>query len=353
VLIVESFLNRMWSAQSDQRQPFRLTAKVLEGLALVLPMGAPLGVITEFDSTTQVMDRLRPRLSAPIDPLVEKVLDRLPSQEAPLQRKPTHAKGAPPQPLPGAPGAPPQPLPGAPGATGALPDISGQGGAKDNYGDAAAHALEAAFAEFRKTRLGRELEKSAKEYVFSKKGIPLVILVTAAGVLFLAVDDPKLPSVPEIPIGEGISLKLSLSAKGSEVPGLLNDLIHQRTEGPAATGTPERKVGVTATFSFEALGAAAMALGRFFAEAGVWIGKGVVKAGTVIGAGLAKGARATGKFLGSLPPELLLGAGGAALGAGIGALAGGAMGALIGAGVGLVVGVGAGVAKRFLRQPTT
>ena len=340
-LVLESFLNRMWSAQSDQSQPFRITPKVLEGLALIFPYGAPLGAVTVFDSTEQVMDKLRRRLDGstdPIDPNAQKVLDRLPSQEKPLKREAAHEKAD-----------PQTPPPGSPGPNGGLPDIAGQAEAKDNYGDAAAKALEAAFAVFRATELGKELEKSAKEYVFSKKGIPLVIFVTAAGIVFLALDDPKLPSVPEIPIGEGISLKLDLSAKGSEVPGLLSDLVHQRSEGPATAGTPERKVGVTATFTFEALGRAVTSVGHFFAEAATWIGKGVVKAGTAIGKGIAKGAG----FLAKVAPELLFGAGGAALGAGIGAIAGGGVGALIGAGVGLAVGIGAGLVKRFLSRPGT
>lgn len=345
-LVLESFLNRMWFAQSEQQQPFRLTAKVLEGLAAVFPFGAPLGVVTHFDSTAQVMDLLRRRLGGPIDPNVAKVLDRLPSQEPRLKPVTRHDQAEPDTPQPGAPGGTgPQ---GAPGPTGSLPDIGGKPQPKDNYDDAAVNALQAAFAVFSATRLGRELKKSATDYVFSKKGIPLVIFVTAAGIVFLAVDDPKLPSLPEIPIAEGISLKIDLSAKASEVPGLLGDLVHDRASGPAAGGTPERKVGVTATFTFEAVGEAASAIGHFFSEAAVWIGKGIVKAGTVIGQGIGTAAKAVGGAFSKIPSEVLFGAGGAALGAGIGALAGGGIGALIGAGVGLAVGVGAGVVKRLV-----
>ena len=338
-LILESFLNRMWAAQSDRQQPFRLTAKVLEGLALVFPLGAPLGPITDFQSTEEVMTRLRPRLTAPIDPAVEKVLDRLPAQEKPLPRVPSAPTGA----------AAPK-LPAGVKAPAEIADPRKPPAPGNNYEEAMTRALEAAFESFRATRLGRELEKSVKEYVFSKKGIPLVILVTAAGLTFLAANDPKLPSVPGIPVGDGITLMFDVSAKSSELPGLLNDLVHQRLEAP---GAPERKVGVTATFTFEALGEMAMAVGHFFAEAGVWIGKGIVTAGTVIAKGVAKGARAADNFLSKLPPELVFGAGGAALGAGIGALAGGGLGALIGAGVGLGVGVGAGLLKRFMTQPAT
>src|SRR5207237_5114162 len=160
---------------------------------------------------------------------------------------------------------------------------------------------------------------------------------------FLAANDPKLPSVPAIPVGEGITLKVDLSAKGSEVRGLLGDFVQGRGEG---AGTPEKKVGISATLTFEAAGELATTVGHFFAEAATWIAKGLVKAGTAIG----RGARSATSFLFDKAPELLFGAAGAGIGAGIGALAGGGMGALVGAGVGLAVGVGAGLVKRFLSK---
>jgi hypothetical protein len=343
VLILESFLNRMWAAQSDRQKAFRLTPKVLEGLAILFPLGVSLGALTDYESTEPVLAKLRPRLAGPIEPAAAAVLDRLPTQEKPLgQAGPAGDTGA------GA-GTPGAALPRENAAREAAAAAAAPRGepAAGGGGDAAmGKALEAAFATFRQTRLGRELEKRAKDYVFSKEGIPLVILVTAGGLVFLAANDPRLPSTPEIEVGKGISLKLSPSLKPSEVPGLLDDLVKDRA---GAQGTPERKVTVGATFTFEALGELASAVGNFFVEAGTWIAKGAVTAGTAIG----RGAKAAGSFLFDRAPELLFGVAGAGLGAAVGALAGGGIGALVGAGIGLAVGAGAGLAKRFLtKQPT-
>ncbi|WP_321963643.1 DUF4157 domain-containing protein [Paraburkholderia sp. J7] len=336
-LVLESFLNRMWDAQSSREQPLRLSANVLDGLHLILGMDAPVSPYATFETASELIARLRPLLKSGAPDLnAPAALDKLVAGEKPLAHGGTALAGTPAAPI--FPGPAPGPAP--------IPDPRKPPPHGDNYDEAAMKALGAAFETFRKTRLGRELEKAVKEYVFSKDGIPLVIWVTTVGATFLAANDPKLPSVPDIPVGHGITLKFDVSAKGSELPLLLRDLVHDRAEPP---GTPERKVAVSATFTFEALGELAAAVGHFFAEAATWIGKGIVRAGTVIG----RGASAFAKALAKVPPELLFGAAGAALGAGIGALAGGGVGALIGAGVGLAAGIGAGVIKRYLGKEQT
>jgi hypothetical protein len=320
-LVLESFLNRMWDAQSKQQQPFRLTPKVIEGLAIIFPLGAPLGAVTDYPSTTPVIERLRSRLPASIDDRTAAVLDRLPQQEKPLARPGPGAAedaAAPKFPTPG-PQPPIVPDPRKPPPRGPGAD------------EAAAKALAAAFAEFQRTKLGKELEQAAKRYVFSKEGIPLVILVVGGLATFVAANDPKLPATPDIPLASGIKLKVELS-RASDVPPLLHDIIHDSTEPP---GTPERKVGVTATFTFEALGEATNAVGHFFAEAAGWITSGVVKAGTVVG-GAAR----------SVLPELA----GAALGATTGAIIGGAVGGGLGAGIGALAGAGIGAGAALIER---
>jgi hypothetical protein len=198
---------------------------------------------------------------------------------------------------------------------------------------AAKEALKAAAELFRKSKLGQELEKLGKDYALSKDGIPLVAIIAAGAITFVAANDVSIPSTPDIPLGDGIKLKLEIGAKPSELSPLLNDLVHGRAE----PNPPERKIGVQATFTWEALADFIVGAARFFAEAATWIGRGVVKVGTVIG-----------QAAKSVLPEILGALGGAAVGAGIGALAGGGIGALIGAGIGAGVGLAAALIKRLV-----
>jgi hypothetical protein len=142
---------------------------------------------------------------------------------------------------------------------------------------------------------------------------------------FVAANDPKLPSVPEIPLGEGIKLKFEYSGRVSDLPPFLRQLARGESD---ATSKDEKKVGVSVTLTFEAIEELAKSVGRFFAKAGRWIGNGIIKVGTIIGKALAKAA-----------PYLLAALGGAALGAAIGGIAGGGFGALIGAAIGAGVGL--------------
>ncbi len=329
-VVVQSFLDRMWASQSGQAKPFRMSAKVVEGLSalFLLPPIFPSG---DFESTEPVLAWLRPRLTKSIDPNLVKMLDRLPSQERALGAAADHGDGAIAQPrgLGTVPGTTDPRRPPAPSSSDAT--------------DAASEALLAALATFRATPLGRELEKAGKQYVLSLQGLPLVVLVTLVGAEFYAASDSKLPSLPELPVGDGITLKVDLSSKPSQLGGLLGDIAHDRAE---PSGTPERKAGIGLKFTNEGLVRAAVAIGHFFKEAATWIAKGVVKAGTVIGQGAAKG----GKFLLSVAPELVGGLIGGGLGAAIGAAAGGGMGALIGAGVGLAAGALAGLAARLFKR---
>jgi hypothetical protein len=310
-LVLESFLNRMWAAQSNSEKPFRVTTGVREGLNMIFPNGAPLGANTIYPTATDLFKELRTKVPATINPLALPVLDRLPDKEKPLT-------GAAAEPT----GEPAEPKFPTDSPVAKTPEPS-----KDEK-EAMLTALQAAFEEFRKTKLGQELEAEAKAYVFSKEGIPLVAFVVAGALTFVAANDPKLPSVPEIPLGEGIKLKIDYSGKASDLPPLMRQLVTGHAGKPAGPGTEETKIGVSVTITFEAAAELASAVGRFFAKAATWIAKGVVKVGTIIG-----------KAVSSIARELLAMAGGAAVGALIGGMAGG----LVGAGIGALIGAGAGL----------
>ncbi len=322
-LIVESFLNQMWAAQSERRQPFRITPGVLEGLRAVFPMGMPNLRYTIHSSTADVMVLLRPRLPTTVDPIVVPVLDRLPAKEKPLTDLPkAEGDAAEPRfPTPAPELKPP-------------PDPRKEPEKGKGEEEAMQEALKAAFEEFRKTKIGKELEGKVKSYVFSKEGIPLVILVVGGVLTFVAANDPKLPSVPEIPLGEGIKLKFEYSGRASDLPPLLRQLARGESD-PASKD--EKKIGVSVTLTFEAIAELAKSVGHFFAKAGRWIANGMIKVGTVIGRALTRAA-----------PYILAALGGAALGALIGGLAGGGFGALIGAAIGAGVGLlGAFLGRRL------
>lgn len=311
-LVLESFLNRMWAAQSKMEKPFRVTPGVLDGLTMIFPNGASVGAITIYPTATDLFKKLKGQVPATINPHALPVLDRLPDKEKPL---PATAAGP-----TGEPAEPKFPTESA---------VGKKAEASKGEKEAMQKALEAAFEEFKKTKLGQELEKAAKAYVFSKEGIPLIAFVVAGALTFVAANDPNLPSVPEIALGDGIKLKIEYSGKASDLPPLLRQLVTGHTAKPAGPGAEEIKLGVSVEVTFEAAAELASAVGRFFAKAATWIARGVVKIGTIIG-----------KAVSSIARELMAMAGGAALGALIGGLAGGPLGAgigaLIGAGVGLI-----------------
>jgi uncharacterized protein DUF4157 len=316
--VLHAFLNAMWTAQSDQAGDFRITAGVLEGLNYIFKLGVSVSKDQIFKSPDEVIARVQNTVPENIDTNIIKVLDRLPGKEKKLSahHKPSGDAPVVPQQSP-VPGAGPAQLPQPP----------------KGYSDAAAAALGEAFDRFTKTDLGKELKKSAIKYAFSAEGIPLDVVVVGGIATFVAANDPSLPSSPNIPLGDGIKIKLDLSGKASQIGPLIADLVeHGRSEHLPQAGQGEAKVGVTLTFTNEGLVAAAKAIGHFFAEAATWIAKGVVKAGMVIG-----------KAAKSIWRELAFTAGGAALGAAIGGIAGGGIGAAIGAGVGALVGLGAGL----------
>lgn len=314
--IVQSFLLKMWTKQSGASGEFRVTAKVMEGLNLIFPFGAPVGPITVYPSPDALMARLRPSIPVTIDPNTLKVLDRIPSEEKKLSeaaKKDPDADPAAPQ-FPLVPGASKSPEP------------------SKGYSDAAEAALKQAYDQFSKTELGKELEKSLKKYVLSLDGLPFDVLVAAGVLTFIAVDDPKLPSPPPIPLGGGVKLKIDISGRVEDLPPLLRDMVHGHSTQPQQPGTAETKIAVSVTVTDDAMVAMAKAVGHFFAEAASWFAKGVVHIGTVIGR--------SGIHLGQ---ALLAAAGGAALGAIIGGIAGGGVGAIIGAGAGALFGAGASI----------
>lgn len=325
--VLESFLNRMWAAQSKQEKPFRVTPLVRQGLGYIFrfpPSLAP----TDYASTSEVISRLRGQIPSTLEENTIRALDTLPAMEKPLAGKGSEKPS----------GEPAEPDFGSsklPAGTGGPPKAPEEG---KGYDEAAAKAAEAAFEEFRKTKLGQELEKWGKDYVLSKEGIPFDILVAGGVLTFIAANDPKLPSLPEIPVAEGIKIKIDYSGRISDLPPLLRGLVKGQSE-PPQPGKSETKIGFSVTFTFEALGEFAKSVGLFFAKAARWFADGVVKIGTVIG-----------KAVSSIKRYLIATAAGAALGAGIGALAGGGVGALIGAGIGAAVGLGGALISHLFEK---
>ena len=210
--------------------------------------------------------------------------------------------------------------------------------------EAAAKALEQAFEEFQKTKLGQELLKHGKDYVLSVEGLPFDIFVVGTVATFIAANDPKLPSLPKIPLGEGVWLKIDYSGRVSDLPPLLRQMVTgqggpqaEQPADPQQQGKNETKLAVSVTFTWEALADFAKAVGRFFKKAAVWFARGIVKIGSVIG-----------KAMGAIKHLLIGMAMGGALGAALGGLAGGGIGALIGLGVGAAVGLGFGAISHVL-----
>jgi hypothetical protein len=153
------------------------------------------------------------------------------------------------------------------------------------------------------------------------------------------VEDPKLPSPPPIPLGNGVKLKIDISGRAEDLPPLLRDMVHGHSTQLQQPGTSETKIAVGVTMTNDAMIAMGKAVGHFFAEAASWFAKGVIHIGTVIGrAGIHVG------------QALLAAVGGAALGALIGGLAGGGVGALIGAGAGALFAAGASIVGDLLNK---
>lgn len=326
--VLESFLNRMWEAQSKQKKPFRVTPLVRQGLGYVF-LFVPSLPITDYASPAEVMGHLRGSIPSTVSGNTIRALDTLPALEKPLAGKGSEKGDA----EPAKPDFGSSKLPAGVGGPPKLPE------APKGYDDAAAKAAEAAFDEFRKTKIGKELEKFGKDYVLSLKGLPFDLWVVGTVATIIAANDPKLPGIPEIPVAEGIKIKINYSGRVSDLPPLLRQMVEGHAQASQA-GQGETKIGVSVTFTFEALGEFASAVGRFFAKAAKWFANGVIKIGTVIG-----------KALSSIKREIFATLGGAALGAGIGALAGGGIGALIGAGIGAAVGLaGALISHLFDRK---
>ncbi len=320
--VVQSFLRRMWAKQSDNQREFRVTDKVREGLKLVFNGIDPTGVITLYDSADALFQELKPKIPSTIPDMVMTRLDRLPNEEKKLPEGPAKPTGEPAKPA-----APPP---------GAGPTTVSAEKPKD-LSDAAEAALKEAFRRFSETDLGKQLENSVKSYALSVEGIPFDIIVAGTVLTFVAANDPKLPSSPDIPLGEGIKIKIDYSGRASDLPPLVRDLVHGHSTAPP--GKEETKIGLSVEVTNEGIVEMAKAVGHFFAEAGRWFAKGVVKIGDAISkAGI------------NLLRALGAGLGGAALGGLIGGLAGGGLGAAIGAGAGFLLGAGASIVADLIRN---
>jgi hypothetical protein len=210
--------------------------------------------------------------------------------------------------------------------------------------EAIAAALEKAYDDFTKTKLGKELKERAKSYILSVRGLPFDIFVVANVATFVAANDPKLPNLPEFELADGIKVKIEYEGRVSDLPPLMKQMftgqhdpnrpVERDAQGHA---TNETKLAVSVEFTWEAFADFVKGVGRFFAKAAVWFAKGLVKIGTVIGKGIAAARH-----------ELIGAALGGALGAAIGGLAGGGLGALIGLGIGAAAGAGFGAIAHVL-----
>src|SRR5262249_14835761 len=174
------------------------------------------GPLTIFTTAGELLDRLRPSIPATIDPNVIKVLDRLPDQEKKL---PQSAKAE------GETAAPKVPQDTSIPKPEDIEKVKFGSQPEPGYDEAAAKALQAAYVQLSKTELGKQLEQSVKSYVLSAEGIPLDAVVAGGVLTFVATNDPKLPSVPEIPIGEGVKIKIDYSGRASDLPPLVRDLL--------------------------------------------------------------------------------------------------------------------------------
>jgi hypothetical protein len=313
VTVLESFLNGMWEAQSKKEKPFRITPLVRQGLGYIFQF-VPSLPMTDYASAAEVIARLRSQVPSTVPENTIRALDTLPKLEKPLEGKSDKDK----EPEPATPDFGAGKLPQGVGGPPKLPEPP------KGYSDAAAAALK----QFLTTPLGQELEKWGKAYVLSAEGVPFDLFVVGTTATVIAANSLKLPGIPEIPVGKGIKIKIDYSGTFADAPTLVREMLRGETER-AVPGQSEKKMGLTVTFTNEALINFGKSVGSFFAKAASWFAQGIIKIGTVIG----KAAR-------SIARELIGILGGAAIGAGIGALVGGPVGALVGAGIGALVGLG-------------
>jgi hypothetical protein len=328
---VQAVLNREWEAQSHRERPFRITASVVEGLGFVFA-STPAGIGTigsqlQHDPGTpeQFLARIRGKLPKSIPAWALAALNRHPTSTRSAPKKSEEPPPAVNQPAMAA-----DPL-HTRGESGPVPQPS------QSESDAIGAALKEAARRFLDTPTGKELAESVKRFVFSKEGVALDVIVVGEAVSFLAANDLKLPSLPEIELGDGIKLKIDYTGRIRDLPPLVRQMFGEQR--PVAPDTQETKIGLTLTVTDRQAANFARAVGQFFSVVAKAIARGVVKAGTVIG----KAAR-------TIWPELAAAAGGAGLGALIGGLALGPLGAGIGALIGAGVGVIGALLHRLLQR---
>ena len=85
--VLHEFLNAMWTAQSDQKDGFRITAGVLEGLNYIFKLGVSVTKDQVFTSPDEVIARVQSTIPENIDTNIIKVLDRLPGKEKKLSAR--------------------------------------------------------------------------------------------------------------------------------------------------------------------------------------------------------------------------------------------------------------------------
>lgn len=100
--------------------------------------------------------------------------------------------------------------------------IASLSGKKKDEGDAEQYkkALMEALKALMETRVGKDLKKRAIELATNKQNLPLTILLGsgALGALFAA--NAGIPSIPDIPVGEGMSIGIDLEGTMREPTGI-------------------------------------------------------------------------------------------------------------------------------------
>jgi hypothetical protein len=93
---------------------------------------------------------------------------------------------------------------------------------KDEKGDAEQYkkALQEALKALMETSVGKELKKKAIELATNKQNLPLTILLGSGALGALFATNAGIPSIPDIPVGEGMSIGIDLEGTMREPSGI-------------------------------------------------------------------------------------------------------------------------------------
>ncbi|MBZ0298607.1 MAG: hypothetical protein K8J31_02650 [Anaerolineae bacterium] len=93
---------------------------------------------------------------------------------------------------------------------------------KDDKGDAEQYkkALEASLKALMETDTGKDLKKRVIDLATSKQGIPFTVLVGSGALAALFATNAGIPSIPDIPVGEGMSISIDLDGTMQQPTGI-------------------------------------------------------------------------------------------------------------------------------------